>query len=227
MKYTEFINSIIQYRLPETQYINETVKKDQIFIHHTASSANPFGVMEYWQSNVDRIATAFIIGGKTPLNKRWKDGDILQCFQSAKWAWHLGLKASDLVNGGRSSRDMNAKSVGIEICNWGYLTLRNGKFYTYAGSTVPDNEVYEFTTPYRGYKYYQKYTDAQLESTRKLLQYLCDTYQINSKFKGKEIFNIDRRCLMGESGIWTHTSCRKDKFDCFPQPELIQMLESL
>ena len=28
-------------------------------------------------------------------------------------------------------------------------------------------------------------------------------------------------------GLWTHTNVRKDKFDCFPQPELVEMLKNL
>lgn len=221
---------LTQANLPDTQYVDEKVKKDQIFVHHTASSGNPYGVLEYWCSNGERVSTAFLIGrgsGKHGKTKTWKDGEILQCFTSNRWAWHLGLKAKDLVKGGRSSTLLNKYSVGIEICNWGQLTLKNDKFITYAGSTVPKDQVQEYTTPYRGFKFYQKYTDAQLESTRSLLRLLCDKYNIPSEFKGMGIFDIDRRCLMGEAGIWTHTSCRKDKFDCHPQPEFVQMLESI
>jgi hypothetical protein len=28
-------------------------------------------------------------------------------------------------------------------------------------------------------------------------------------------------------GLWSHTNVRKDKFDCFPQPELVEMLKQL
>ena len=28
-------------------------------------------------------------------------------------------------------------------------------------------------------------------------------------------------------GLWTHTNVRKDKFDCFPQEELVNMLRDL
>ncbi|MBW3546090.1 MAG: N-acetylmuramoyl-L-alanine amidase [Bacteroidetes bacterium] len=213
--------------LPTNQYINEVVSKDQIFIHHTASSASPVGVLDWWATTPDRVGTAFIIAGAGRVTSGWKDGDIHQCFHSSKWGWHLGLKGSHLVRGGRSSRDLNAKSIGIEICNWGWLTLKNDKFYSYVDSVVPESRVVEYDSLYKGKRYYEKYTDAQLENTRKLLIYLSSKYEIDPKFKGPEIFDIDRRCLMGESGIWTHTSVRPDKFDCHPQPELIQMLESL
>lgn len=222
-----FVNSITQARLPDSQYMNDVVDKDQIFIHHTASSSNPYGVLEYWGGTAERVATAFLVAGNPGSSRKWKDGEILQCFYSRKWGWHLGLKSYHLVKGGRSSQNLNAKSVGIEICNWGFLSLRDGKYVSYAGAVVPEKDVVKYDTPYRGHKFYQKYTDAQIESTRKLLIYLCDTFDIDPKYKGYEIFDINKRCLMGENGIWTHTSCRPDKSDCHPQHELIQMLESL
>ena len=213
--------------LPTDQYVNEVVAKDQIFVHHTAGSPNPYaGCIDWWKTNKEAVSTAFVIAGPTKGTK-WKDGEILQCFSSKKWGWHLGLKAKHLVKGGRSSKDLNAKSIGIEICNWGYLTEKNGKFYNYNGGVISDEFVVELDKPYKGHKFWNRYTDAQLENTRRLLVYLCDTYSIDRKFKGMEIFDIDPRCLKGENGIWTHTSCRPDKFDCFPQVELIQMLESL
>jgi hypothetical protein len=33
--------------------------------------------------------------------------------------------------------------------------------------------------------------------------------------------------LSGENGVFTHCSVRKDKFDVFPQAELIEALKSL
>ncbi len=227
-----FVDTITQARLPTNQFMDVVVAKDQIFIHHTASSASPYGVLDWWASNEERVATAFIIGGAALPTSRWKDGEILQTFFSGRWGWHLGLKASDLIRGGRSSQDMNSKSIGIEICNWGWLTLKDGKFHTYTStparpSVVAEKDVVEYKTPYRGQRYYQRYTPAQIDSTYKLLRYLGQTYNIPTKYKGIEMFEIDKRPLMGESGIWTHTSVRKDKSDCHPQPELLQMLGCL
>lgn len=227
---SNFVESITQAQLSKNQYVDEIFDKQQIYLHHTASSPDPFGVIEWWQSNKDRIATAFIIAGNSGVMKRWKDGEIVQCFSSKKGAWHLGVSRADLARGepgSKTSTMLNLNSVGIELCNWGYLIQKNGKFITYEGNAVPENQICEYTTPFRGYKHYQKYTDAQIESMRKLLMYLCDLYSIEKKFKGKEIFDIDKRALRGENGIFTHVSVRVDKFDCHPQPELIQMLESL
>lgn len=118
-------------------------------------------------------------------------------------------------------------SVGIEICNWGQLVVKNGKFITYAGTSVPESQVVEYDQPYRGFRFYHRYTDAQLANTRELLRYLGEKYQIPLEFKGMVMFDIDSRCLMGDAGVWTHTSCRPDKFDVHPQREMIEMLKSL
>jgi len=211
-----------------TNYINESSPKRQIYIHHTASSPNPFGVIKWWESTPETVATSFVIGGTT--GPSWKDGDIVQAFGSAKWGWHLGLAAKHLKAGGAtawSNKELNRQSIGIEICNWGYLTKTSKGFKNYAGGIVPDAEVVELEVPYKGYKYYQKYTPAQLDNTAELLRYLCAKWNIPSAFKGSRIFDICPDALQGAPGIWTHTSVRPDKFDCFPQKELISMLSSL
>jgi len=41
------------------------------------------------------------------------------------------------------------------------------------------------------------------------------------------MWEVSKKALKGESGIFTHNSIRKDKTDIFPQPEMIQMLKSL
>jgi N-acetyl-anhydromuramyl-L-alanine amidase AmpD len=212
-------------KLPDTQYVNKVYPKNQIVVHHTASSGNPYGVLEWWRQTKEAVGTAFVIGRGT--GKNWKDGEILQCFSSNKAGWHLGLKAKHLVKGGKTSSELNLTSVGIELCSWGQLSSKDGKFYTYEGSVVPESQVLTLDTPHRGYRFYQSYTEAQLESLQVLLRYLCDRYDITNVYKGDAIFDIDPRCLKGERGIWTHVSCRPDKFDCFPQKGLIEVLSSL
>ena len=214
----------------EKNFLNEDSNKKQIYVHHTASSPDPFGVVKWWEQTPERVATSFIVGGHPGSNVQWKDGDIIQVFNSRKWAWHLGLKPSHLKLGGSkalSNTQLNKESIGIEICNWGQLKQTNKGFINYAGGIVPDNQVTQLSTPYKGFKFYQKYTDAQLENTRGLIRFLADRWNIQTNYKGDRIFGICPEALCGESGIWTHTSVRPDKFDCFPQVELIQMLRSL
>jgi hypothetical protein len=41
------------------------------------------------------------------------------------------------------------------------------------------------------------------------------------------MWEVTSKALNLEEGIFTHASYRKDKSDCFPQYELIDMLKSL
>ena len=224
------LNKIISVPLAADQYFPEETKKTQIYVHHTAGSSDPYGVFKWWASTPDRIATSFIIGGVPTKGANWKDGDIIQCFSSKHWGWHLGLKAAHLAPGGQKAKtntELNKMSIGIEICNWGQLTKTPKGFKNYAGGIVSDKEVVELTTPFKGFKYYHRYTQAQLDNTAELITFLGDRWQIPVKYLGDRIFGICPDALQGASGLYTHVSVRPDKWDVVPQPDMIAMLKSL
>jgi N-acetyl-anhydromuramyl-L-alanine amidase AmpD len=211
------ISKIKQARLKESQFFAELSLKTQIYLHHTAGGGNAEAVSRYWNGNTERIATAFIIGA---------DGLIVQCFSSKHWAWHLGVGQKEFKAQGVPYTNLNKTSVGIEVCNWGYLKEKNGHFYNYVNARVPDSMVTTLETPYKGYKHWYKYTDAQIESTRQLLVYLCETYDIPKEYRA-EIFGLDKEAFKGTPGIYTHNSVRKDKSDIYPCPRMIEMLKNL
>ena len=150
----------------------------------------------------------------------------MQCFSSKNWAYHLGLKQEVFTESGVPYKSLDKISVGIEICNYGPLTKRNGYYYNYVGGKVDYTDITILDAKYKGHIYWQKYTDEQIESTRQLLVYLCDQYKIPRTYFAT-IFDIDKRALRGEKGIFTHNSVRKDKSDIYPCPRMIQMLEKL
>ena len=211
------ISKIKQARLKESQFFAELSLKTQIYLHHTAGGGNAEAVSRYWNGNIERIATAFIIGA---------NGLIVQCFSSKHWAWHLGVGQKEFKAQGVPYKNLNKSSVGIEVCNWGYLKEKNGHFYNYVNARVPDSMVTTLETPYKGYKHWYKYTDAQIESTRQLLVYLCETYDIPKEYRS-EIFGLDKEAFKGTPGIYTHNSVRKDKSDIYPCPRMIEMLKNL
>jgi N-acetyl-anhydromuramyl-L-alanine amidase AmpD len=211
------IQAIKQVRLKDNQYFAESSPKTQIYLHHTAGNGNAEGVSRYWNGNDSRIATAFIIG---------ENGTIVQCFSSKHWAWHLGIDQEDFARNGAKYSNLNKLSVGIEVCNWGYLKKKGDKFYNYAGGVVNPSYVTELDQPYKGYKYWYKYSDAQIESLRQLVEYLCETYDIPKDYRS-EIWSIDKEAFKGTKGIFTHNSVRKDKSDMYPDPRVIKMLQNL
>jgi N-acetyl-anhydromuramyl-L-alanine amidase AmpD len=211
------ISKIVQSRLSDDQYFQDIHKKKQIYLHHTAGGGNAVSVAKYFQQKEGHVATAFVIGDK---------GAIVQLFSSKHWAYHLGLKPEVFAENGVDYRSLDKISIGIEICNFGPLTKRNGYYYNYVGEKVDYTQVTILSKKYKGHMHWQKYTDEQIESTRQLLVYLCDTYGISKEYN-ESIFDIDKRALNSENGIFTHNSVRHDKSDIYPCPRMIEMLKNL
>jgi N-acetyl-anhydromuramyl-L-alanine amidase AmpD len=211
------VKKIVQERLNASQFFQEEFTKDQIYIHHTAGNGNAVAVAKSWNSNPERIATAFVIG---------EDGTIVQCFSSKHWAYHLGLKNSHFSAHGVPFKQLDKISIGIEVCNWGPITEKDGKFYNYVGRPMKSEEIVKLDTKFRGHQYWHKYHPAQIESLRKLLVYLCETYNIPMDYN-EDMWDISKDALRGVRGVYTHVSVRPDKSDMYPCPNLIKMLKSL
>lgn len=279
---------IIKNHLPSDEYFPNKTEKDTIILHHTAGSHRPDWVINAWDKDrskggkPSRVGTHYVIGGLSTRdnNSEW-DGKILEALPLDGWIHHIGSKNSNNV-------ELNKKSIGIEICNYGPLTKsKDGVYYTYVNSVVPEDQVIDLGKNFRGFRYYHSYTEKQLSSLKDLI------YDLSSKFgidvcKGiNELFEVyDERVLdmnvfnqqiflnskgylgmngkplvedgisgrhtsyalrtykdskrgnvkafeyqplanEGGSGIWSHTNYRKDKFDVYPHPKLIEMLQSL
>jgi N-acetyl-anhydromuramyl-L-alanine amidase AmpD len=204
------ITKIVQTRLDETQYYAEKVEKKQLVIHHTVSGPKAENVMRDWNLTRERVGTAFIIDG---------EGVIHQCFSSAHWAHHLGTHFPN-------NTALNKHSIAIEICNWGALNEKGNRYFSTLKKEVPAEEVIDYGIAFRGFRYYQRYKKVQLESLELLLNYLCDRYQIPKTYNS-DMWDICPRAIQGDPGIFTHVSFRKDKSDCHPQLNLINLLKSL
>jgi len=202
-------------------YILEEHPKKQIYLHHTAGNPSGEGVFDWWKSNTERIATCVAISGKGS-----NDGQIVQGFSSKYWAYHLGLKKQLFSNNALPYLSLDKYSIGIEICNWGDLQFRDGKFYNYVNREVPESEVMELDKPFKGDRFFHNYTDAQIESVKQLLLLWKQRYGIPLTYN-KDIWDISKRALGGEPGVYTHNSVRPDKNDVYPHPKLIEMLKSL
>lgn len=212
-----------QVKFPEEQYYQDKFEKKQIYLHHTAGNADAKNVFFGWQSDPGRIGTCVSISGK---GKNTIDGEIVQGYSSKFWAYHLGVKTKFFQAMKLPYKELDKYSIGVEICNWGQLTLKDGKFYNYVKREVAAEDVCELDTPFRGYKYYHNYTDAQIESTRQLLLYWGELYNIPLTYH-EDIFDLTPRAYKGESGVFTHCSVRPDKVDIYPHPKMIEMLKSL
>lgn len=213
--------NLLQVNFPTSQYFSEEVPKKQVYLHHTAGRSNGVNTFKWWESNQERIATCVCISGPGSI-----DGQIVQGFSSKYWAYHLGLKRIVFDTYGLNYLNLDKLSIGIEICNWGQLSYSGGKYYNYVGGEIDKKDVVELPTPYKGWKFFHNYSDAQIESVRQLLVLWNQRYGIPLTYN-EDIWQVTTRALKGDSGIFTHNSVRKDKIDIYPHPKMIQMLKSL
>jgi len=224
------LNNFEIYYLDHDEYHPGPNNPAYLFLHHTAGNDNPFATTDQWNNDTrGKIATEFVLGGPSVNGKSTKyDGVIVKCMPDGGYAAHLG------DNG---SQSMHVNSVGIEVCNFGPLTKVGDIFKTYTGSIVHPNQVCDIGFKFRGFQYYHKYSDAQIESLRELILYIADRDNIDIK-KGlvqwlgtktpAEAFEFNKDAWSGKvKGMLTHTNTRKDKSDMSPQPNLIKMLKSL
>lgn len=200
---------IIDNLLADNQYFKSVQPKKQIVLHHTAGSGNAKNVIHGWNFNQVEVGTAYVIDSI---------GDIYKAFEPQYWAYHLGLKSANNV-------PLNKTSIGIEVCNWGQLIEKDGKYYNYVNKEVPHTEVVQLPK-FRGYEYYHAYNSKQIEALRELILFLAEKFGIDLTYN-EDMWDISQNALSGKNGIYTHVSYRSDKNDMSPQTELITMLKGL
>ncbi len=212
---------IKQVTFSAAHYMNEDAPKSQIYLHHTAGNDNAEGVFEHWARTNERVATCVTINS---------DGLIVQGFSSQKWGYHLGLSERHFNAHGLKYQNLDRISIGIEICNWGFLTQSgegdNVKYLSYVGKEVPREKVIKLEQPFKGHSYWHDYTDAQIQAVRYLLLFWKERYGIPLDYND-DIWGVTTRALSGHNGVFTHNSVRRDKADVYPHPKLIEMLKGL
>ncbi len=175
--------------LPENEYYPTISKKHTIVLHHTAGSHRPDWVIHGWDRDKTKggkskkIATQYVIGGKSTrdANQDW-DGIIVQSLPVEMWAHHLGTK-------NLNNTQLNKQSIGIEICNYGPLTKSaNGMYFNYVNGLIPEEDVIDLGKNWRGYRYYHKYTEKQIESLKYLIGKLSEEFDIDVKKGINELF---------------------------------------
>jgi len=228
--------------LPSSEYKSGPTQKEYLFLHHTAGWNNPYKTVQDWATdNRGPVATEFVLGGPSVKgNDDRYDGEMVQCCPEGAYGWHLGDNGSQY---------MHVHSVGIEVCNFGQLTeggYRNsnrvwiekipGKYYTYSGQQVDDSQIVKLEKPFREHRGWHAYSDKQIEALKLFILWIAERDSIdirdgliaNIRRNGVNGFDFNEDAYYGRiKGMWTHTNTRKDKFDLFPQPNLIDMLLSL
>ena len=219
--------------LDKDEYVRDYGKIEPLgfFLHHTAGWDNPYNTVASWNKDKrGRVATQYCIGGSNVKGKTKHDGVVVECFPNNYLGWHLGKVGNFKIS---------KLSGGVELNNFGYLTKKGDKYYTYVNTEVKPEYVCDLGYKFRGHQYWHAYTDKQIESLRLLILHLRDIYPKMDLENGlpkllkegvhpKDAFEFNTDAYNAKQfGLWTHTNVRKDKFDCFPQPELVEMLKQL
>jgi hypothetical protein len=217
---------IDEYHLPDGEYLKGNYKNDYIILHHTAGGANPRAVVDGWKKDcIGKVATEFVVGGQNCKTGNVKyDGQIVRAFPEGCQGYHIGSSGSS---------HMNTHSVGIEMCNFGYI--KDGK--TYTGTIADSNQIVSLDSSFRGFSQWHKYSDEQINAVRDLLLYISDRDNIDlheglyrwiNEEGVMKAFDFHMGAYEGNiKGLLTHTNIRKDKFDCSPQPNLVDMIMTL
>lgn len=184
--------------LNPTQYVDEVHKKNLIILHHTVGGSAK-STADYWKNDPKRIGTAFIIE---------RDGTIYQMFPEDRWAYHVGSKIGN---------DIDRRSIGIELASEGGLTENNGELYAFgiiSQRTKFTGPTFDLGYNWRGFRYFDVYDEAQINSTIQLVAYLCDKYSI-PKILPKNATDYEEK-YYAHKGIMGHAHVRADKSDVHP-----------
>lgn len=224
---TPFGQTIHKNFMSKDEYVQQKMKNEYIFLHHTAGRENPYKVVEQWEKDDrGRIGTEFVLGGQGHTDGSTKyDGVMVQAFPEGNLAWHLGATGSG---------HMNKASVGLEICSMGQL---DKNFKTYVGTTVIESQRITLKEAFRGKIYFHKYSLKQIEETEKWIRFIAQRDNIDlriglqqwiKKYGPTKAFDFQEDAYYGKvKGLLTHTNVRKDKMDCYPDPDLVDMIMSL
>lgn len=201
------LSKIVQVDFPDDQYYPVECPKNQIVLHHTVSQTVN-GTIQDWKNTPERVGVCMIVD---------RDGTMYQLYSSKFWAHHLGLKSAYIQkhNGTKTNVQLNQNSIGIEIMSWGGIGKEQGA-----------KNLITYPEGYRGFKTFERYTDAQIESVKNLLLYWGERYNIPLDYN-EDMWDVSLNALNGKSGIWSHSSFLDEKSDIAPQPNMVEMLKKL
>ncbi|PKQ69921.1 MULTISPECIES: N-acetylmuramoyl-L-alanine amidase [Raineya] len=207
--YQKLLN-IVELQNFAGHYYKQTYPKNQIVWHHSAGWDNARGMYDWWrQDGVMHVATAVGIVD---------DGTLFRGYDESFWAHHIGMK--HLNNLAR-----NQQSVAVEICNWGSLTEKNKKLYSWANVEIPKKKAIALN--YKGYKYYEIYTDSEIKTLKYWTLLNAMRFGIPLAYRESDMWELSQNAINGVAGIYTHNSYISWKTDVSPQLKLIKMAKEL
>ena len=150
---------------------------------------------------------------------------MVQAFPEGAQGFHLGKTGSGY---------MNRHSVGLEICSMGYL---DENMKTYVGSVCAESQIIQLDEAFKGKLFWHAYTEEQIKATEKWLRYVGERDGIDIRIGLKQFiqkygptkgFDFIEDAYYGKvKGLLVHGNVRHGKSDCYPHPDLVDMILSL
>ena len=181
------ISTVNEYSPSGLVYFYTETNKTQIVLHHTAtdnidksSKAEVEGIMKYWR-NEDAIENP-----DPGVSTHWivdREGNGVKVMDYKYWASNAGIGRQGAKN-----------QISVELCSSGWLTKNNnGEYINSTGKIIPADRVsvpyklvantdlagvstqvfgslkFQPMRNYRGFDYFEEYTDAQISLLREIL----------------------------------------------------------
>lgn len=141
-------------------------------------------------------------------------------FDPEGWAYQFGLRWPVA----RKLR-FEQRFIGIEIASEGALVESDGQLYCFDRisdrTRKPAAEAYDHGTPYRGYRYFDRYEEPQIETLIALVNELCDRFAIPRRIPDRFLDYYGEQ-LESFEGVIGHNMVRPDKTDPLPDPAFWQ-----
>jgi hypothetical protein len=160
------------YELPPKNYHNLVYEKTQIVVGHTGRKK-----MRHFESWVNRRNGKY---KKTTPFTIDVDGTIHQHYDPKYYSEFLGCE-QDKCN------------IPIILVNQGWLKLNNMNVYVDWLGHIYSKNIDPIERSWRDYRYWSKYTEEQFISLKKLIDYLCQEFNINRRVIDNNVYdeNID------------------------------------
>jgi len=156
------------YPLNESNYYKEVYEKTQIVIGHNGRKD-----MRHFQGWLNRINGKY---KKTSTYSIDKDGSIYQHYDPKYY--------SDFIDD-----EQDKSNISISLVNVGWLKLDEKDIYIDWLGHIYSKDTEVFKKNWRGYDFWESYTNNQLESLVFLINYLCETFNIEKEYISHNVYD--------------------------------------
>lgn len=201
----ELLHKLFRKEVFDKNHFKVFTQKKQLVFHHTGGPTAD-GAINWWKIRLNgkgSVSAPIVID---------TNGTVILLYNIFYYSDHLGVK---------NNYNLNKISIPIELVCEGFLTEAQA-------NKLKASEVQEYETPFRGYRWFKKYTNAQIDALSQLAPTICYLADIPiNPYKYGNYFEISKDALTGVPGTYSHASYNKGKSDLHPQPEMIEFLSSL